>query len=137
MKRQEIFSGDRLRLAWFVIHEAALRAMFGSAEVMRAQIGKLIESEQRREIVIRIIPSTVLDCAGADGPMTIFDMPDQSRAVYVEGSQVGKVIEAPAEVAKLVTVFDLLRAAALPRGESIRLMQKIGSEYSEATPGVA
>jgi transcriptional regulator with XRE-family HTH domain len=131
MRRQEILDRENPPLAWFVMGEAALRQVFGSPEIMRVQLDKLIESAARPGMVIQVVPFTAPDCAGPDGPMTIFDMPDGYQAVYVEGCEMGKIIEAPGEVASLVTRFDLLRAAALSRGESVRLIRKIRSEYGE------
>jgi hypothetical protein len=63
--------------------------------------------------------------------MTIFDIPDSPQVGYAEGCKVGRIIEAPGEVAKLVTRFEHLRAAALPRRESSRLLAEIRGEYSE------
>jgi transcriptional regulator with XRE-family HTH domain len=131
MKRQEIFSREHPPFAWFVIAEAVLRQVFGSPKTMCDQLASLIESAGRPEIVIQVLRSSAADCAGAGGPMAVFDMPDGYQAVYVEGCKVGRVIEAPEEVARLVTMFDLLRASALPPDESIRLIRKIRSEYGE------
>src|SRR6266851_9171898 len=120
MKRQEVLSREHAPSAWFVVCESVLRRVFGSAEIMRAQLDNMIELARQPGIVIQVVPFAALDCAGVTGPMAIFDMPDGHQAVYVEGCEVGRVIEAHAEVASLVTMFDHLRAAALPRGESIR-----------------
>jgi hypothetical protein len=134
MRRQETFGQEHPPTAWFVICESVLRRVFGSPEVMRAQLDKLIELAKRPGITIQILPSSAYDNPGAGGPMTIFELPDGHRAVYVEGCEVGRIVEAHAEVAKLVTRFEHLRASALPRGESIRLMRKIRSEHDESIP---
>jgi transcriptional regulator with XRE-family HTH domain len=131
MKRQEIFSREHPPFAWFVIAEAVLRQVFGSPKTMCDQLANLIESAGRPEIVIQVLRSSAADCAGAGGPMAVFDIPSSGQAVYVEGCEVGRVIEAPEEVARLVTMFDLLRASALSPDESIRLIRKIRSEYGE------
>jgi DNA-binding XRE family transcriptional regulator len=131
MKRQEVLSREHPPFAWFVIAEAVLRQVFGSPETMCDQLDNLIELAGRQEIVIQVLRSSAADCAGAAGPMAIFDMPDGYQAVYVEGCKVGRVIETLDEVASLVTMFDLLRASALSPGESLQLIRKIRSEYGE------
>jgi transcriptional regulator with XRE-family HTH domain len=134
MRRQDVLKREHLLSAWFIICESVLRRVFGGPEVMRAQLDNLIEIGALPGITIQILPSSAPDYAGAGGPMTIFELPDGHRAVYVEGCKVGRVIEAPDDVDSLTTRFDLLRASALSRGDSIRLMRKIRSEYGESTP---
>jgi hypothetical protein len=114
---------------WFAL--AVLRQVFGSPKTMCDQLDNLIELAGRQEIVIQVLRSSAADCAGAVGPMAIFDMPDGYQAVYVEGRKAGGVIEALDEVASLVTMFDLLRASALSPGESLQLIRTIRSEYGE------
>ncbi len=134
MRRQDVLKREHPPSAWFIICESVLRRVFGSPEIMRAQLDNLIELAGRPGITIQILPSSAPDYAGAGGPMKIFELPDGHRAVYVEGCEVGRVIEASGDVDSLTTRFDLLRASALSRGDSIRLMRKIRSEYGESIP---
>ncbi len=131
MKRQDVLSREHPPSAWFIICESVLRRVFGTPEVMRAQLDKLIELAGRPGIKIQILPLSAPDYAGAGGPITVFELPDGQRAVYAEGCGVGRIIEASGDVDSLMTRFDLLRASALSRGESLRLMRKIRSEYGE------
>lgn len=131
MQRQEIFDRDHPPSAWFIIDESALRKVYGSKSVMAVQLDKLLEKSSQPGIVIQIVPIEAADCAGVAGPMTIFDIPDSPQVAYTEGCKVGRIIEAPGEVAKLVTIFDHLRATALSQRESSRLLARIRSDYSE------
>jgi hypothetical protein len=98
---------------------------------MAAQLDKLLEMSAQPGIVIQIIPISAADCSGVAGPMTVFDIPDSPQVAYTEDCKVGRIIDEPGEVAKLVTIFDHLRATALPQRESSRLLAKIRSDYSE------
>lgn len=131
MQRQEIFGREHPPSAWFIIDESALRRVYGSKTVMAAQLDKLLERSAQPGIVIQIMPIAAMDCAGVAGPMTVFDIPDSPLVAYTEGCDVGRIIETPDEVAKLITKFDHLRAAALSRQESSRLLAKIRSDYNE------
>jgi transcriptional regulator with XRE-family HTH domain len=131
MQRQEIFSREHPPSAWFIIDELALRRIYGSKAVMAEQLGKLIERSAQPGIVIQVMPIAVVDCSGADGPMTVFDIPNSPQVGYTEGCRVGRILDEPSEVARLVTKFDHLRATALSRRESSRLLAEIRSEYSE------
>jgi transcriptional regulator with XRE-family HTH domain len=131
MQRQEIFNRENPPSAWFIIDESALRRVYGSNAIMAAQLDKLIKNSAHPGIVIQIMPLASEDCSGVDGPMTVFDIPDSPQVAYTEGCKVGRIIEVPGEVATLVTKFDHLRAMALPRRESSRLLAQIRSDYSE------
>jgi transcriptional regulator with XRE-family HTH domain len=135
MERQRVFNREHPS-AWFVIGEAVLRQVFGSRKVMRDQLDRLIELAGRPGITVQVLPLTAVNCSGADGPMTIFDMPDGAQIAYVEGCEVGRVIEASIEFDKLRARFDLLRAAALPPVESVRLIERIRDEYGKQPPDV-
>src|SRR5216683_1022795 len=121
MKRQEIFTRERPPSCWFVIHEAALRIAFGGNSVMRAQMDNLLVLGKRPNVVIQVFPFSVPDCPGSDGPVTIFDLTDGPSVGYSEGYESGRIIEAPADVAKLVLLFDHIRAAALSPADSALL----------------
>jgi hypothetical protein len=114
---------------WFVISESALRVPFGGPAVMRGQMDHLLALCQRLTIRLQIWPSDVPDCPGCDGPVTVFDLPDAGPIGYAEGYEAGRIIESSAEMAKLILLFDLLRAAALSPAESVRFITAIRGEY--------
>lgn len=131
MQRQDILTGEHSPFTWFIIDESALRRVFGSKAIMAAQLDKLHEASARTGMVIQVMPLAAVDCSGMDGPLTIFDIPDSPQMVCTEGCKVGRIIEAPGEVATLVTRFEHLRAVALPPRESRQLLAQIRSEYCE------
>jgi hypothetical protein len=47
---------------------------------------------------------------------------------YAEGYQAGRIIEASADMARLVMMFDHLRAGALTPAESARFLDKLQQE---------
>jgi transcriptional regulator with XRE-family HTH domain len=131
MLRQDIFNREHPPSAWFIIDESALRRVFGSRTVMAVQLDKLLEKSAQPGIVIQIMPMEAMDCSGMAGPMTVFDIPGSQQVGYTEGHKVGRILDAPDEVATLLRKFDHLRAMALSPRESSRLLAEIRSEYSE------
>jgi hypothetical protein len=131
MQRQEIFDREHPSAVWFIIDELALRRVYGSKAIMAAQLDKLLEMSAQPGIVIQIMPIEAADCAGMDGPITVYDIPGSPQVGYTEGCKVGRILDEPDEVATLVTKFDHLRATALSQRESSRLLAKIRSDYSE------
>jgi transcriptional regulator with XRE-family HTH domain len=129
MERQQVLDRDEPPFCWFVIAESALRARFGRPEAMRAQLDHLLALTQRPNIRVQVWPFSTSDCPGCDGPMTVFELPDAGPVGYAEGYEAGRIIESPPEVAKLILLFDLLRADALSPAESAHFITAIRGEY--------
>ena len=129
LERQQVLDRAEPPFCWFVIAESALRASFGGPVAMRGQMDHLLALCQRPAVRIQVWPTDAADCPGCDGPVTVFDLPDARPVGYAEGYEAGRIIESPAEMAKLTLLFDLLRAAALSPAESVRLITAIRGEY--------
>lgn len=125
MARQEVLGRPDPPFCWFIIGESALRTWFGGAAVMRAQ---LAESARRPRVTVQVFPFAAADCPGSEGPVTIFDFADSASVGYAEGYQAGRIIEAPADMARLVMMFDHLRAGALTPAESTRFIGQLQQE---------
>jgi transcriptional regulator with XRE-family HTH domain len=121
--RQRIFSKDDAPLAWFVLDESVLYRAYGGRDVMREQIGKLIEMAAHPRIVIQIMPFTVTDHPGPYGPLIIFELNGSQPIAYAEGRGSGRLIETSADVAEAIACYDLIRAAALPRSATLELLK--------------
>jgi transcriptional regulator with XRE-family HTH domain len=124
MERQHVLDREEL-FAWFVISEAALRSAYGGPDVMRRQMIKLAEAVSRPRITIQVFPFSHQNCPGSQGPVTIFDFEDSAHVAYAEGHEAGRIIESPADMAKLVMMFDHLRAGALTPTESARFIDSL------------
>jgi transcriptional regulator with XRE-family HTH domain len=129
LERQQILHGEVPPYCWFVIHEAALRTVFGSKTVMRDEMDQLLQAARSPRVVVQVFPSSVPNCPGVDGAVTIFDFKNESSVGYAEGYRAGRTIEAPSEVASLVLTFDHLRALAQSPADSERMITAIRGEY--------
>jgi transcriptional regulator with XRE-family HTH domain len=128
MARQEVLDRDDPPFCWFIIGEAALHSGFGGDQVMRAQLAKLADYARRPRITVQVFPFATPDCPGSEGPVTIFDFADAPSVGYAEGYQAGRIIEAPADMARLIMMFDHLRAGALAPAQSARFIDQIQQE---------
>ena len=128
MERQLVLDRDEPPFCWFMIGEAALRTPFGGPKVMHPQLAKLAEYTRRPRITIQVFPFATPDCPGSEGPVTIFDFADSASVGYAESYQAGRIIEASADMARLVMMFDHLRAAALSPAESARFIERLQQE---------
>lgn len=86
MRRQATLFGDAPPRFWAVIDEAALRRPVGGPKVMRAQIQRLIELNEKPNIVIQVMPFRFGAHAAEGGAFTMlrFPEPDLSDVVYLE-----------------------------------------------------
>ena len=131
LERQEILTGGKPPMLWYVIAEGVLRQMVGGPAVIAGQLDKLIALSAQQGLVIQVLPFTASEYAGGDGAIAIYDFADAATVAYTECYGGGRIVEAPEEVTDLTTVVSMLRASALPRGESRELMRKIRSEIGD------
>lgn len=113
---------------WEVIHEGVLRQMIGSPGVMGSQVDYLIEVADSPDMVLQVLPFSARELPGSDGPVSIFEFADARSAGYTECNGGGMIVEQPDQVAELMTTMSLIRAAALPPGDSQNLLRKIRDE---------
>jgi uncharacterized protein DUF5753 len=128
MRRQEILSGEHPPMLWYVIHEGALRQVIGGPEVMAEQLDKLMAMAARPGIIVQVLPFSAPDHAGVEGPIEVYDFEGAPSVGYTECHRGGRIVEAQTEVADLLVILSMLRAAALPMRESAALIRDIRSE---------
>jgi transcriptional regulator with XRE-family HTH domain len=129
LERQRILERDSAPMYWTVLHEGVLRQVIGSASIMGKQLDKIIEATLSPDIVIQVLPFTASEHPGTNGPITVFDFLEAPSTAYTECKGGGMITEAPEAVADLMTIMNMIRAAALPQRESIALLRQIRSEF--------
>ena len=72
MERQTILTRDDPPMLWYVLDEGILHRVVGSAEVMDAQLERLIMAASAGGTVIQVLSFAPGDQPGADGPITVF-----------------------------------------------------------------
>jgi len=126
LERQAILAKDEPPMMWYVIDEATLWRVVGSAEIMRVQIDRLISLAETPRIVIQVLTFADGTGVGSDGPIAIYDFADGEPTVcWCECSRGGRLAENAKEVTEIVTDLNLIRASALSPKASIEFMRKI------------
>ncbi|MET8623786.1 DUF5753 domain-containing protein [Kitasatospora sp. NPDC004669] len=121
MARQSVLTRPKPPEIWAVIHEAALSVKGGGADVMRAQMERLIQLTRFPNVNIQIMPS---DCAlnpGMNGALTILGFPYRPAldVVLVAAQQTELWIEDRESVGEFHTTFQKITAEALPLDKSL------------------
>lgn len=128
LRRQEVLSGGHPPMLWYVIPEGVLRQMIGGTEVMAEQLDTLLAKAAQPGIVVQVLPFGAPDHAGVEGPVAVYDFDGAPSVGYTECHNGGRIVEAQTEVADLMLVLSMLRAAALPVRESTALIRDVRSE---------
>jgi transcriptional regulator with XRE-family HTH domain len=109
---------------WVVLEETALRRQVGGREVMRQQIGHLIELSSTPTTFVQFIPFSVGAHVSMDMPFVVLSFPHPADPdVAAVGYPTGVMwIEDVVEVDRYNMFFHNLQAAALPLDASVALM---------------
>jgi hypothetical protein len=98
---------------------------------MGGQLDRLLEASAGPGILLQVLPYAADNHAGADGPISLYEFADSPSVCYTECYGGGRIVESRGEVADLMTVINLIRAAALPERASRALIHQIRSEIHD------
>ena len=100
--------------------QAGRGRVVGGGPVMRAQLSRLVEASNQPNVTLQVLPFSVGAHAGMDGAFMIlgFPAPTDPDVTYVHYYTGTLYLEKPEDLARYTLMFDHLRAAALPVGQS-------------------
>lgn len=118
--RQERLAEPGAPEIWAVVSEAVIRRVVSGEPVMRAQLSRLVEASKQPNVTLQVLPFSVGAHAGMDGAFMIlgFPAPADPDVTYVHYYTGTLYLEKPEDLARYTLMFDHLRAAALPVGQS-------------------
>ncbi|GAA1720071.1 helix-turn-helix transcriptional regulator [Kribbella yunnanensis] len=130
MERQTVLTrkrqgADPLQF-WAVVDEAVLHRAVGGPAVMRAQLGRLLEMNERPNINLQVIPFAKGAHPGMTGPFVRFVFGSLAPDLVYEERLAGDLfLELEAEIDRYGYVFDQLRARALSPRDSSSLIAEL------------
>ncbi|MHA4814522.1 helix-turn-helix domain-containing protein [Streptomyces aculeolatus] len=112
----------------FMFEEATLHRIVGSRQVMAAQLRRLLECAESRNVEIQVMPSARAVHGGLNGHMVLLETVDGKQYVYAEVqgcvmSRVGRD-----QTGAFWLRYGSMRAVALSTEESIRLIEQVAGE---------
>lgn len=128
MKRQDILMRPCPPRLWMVLDEAALRRVVGGADVMRAQLLRLLAYREAPNVVVQVMPYSEGAHAGLNGSVTLMSFEELPDASYSEGYAGAQIVTSPNDVKVCEVQYDLVRAAALSPDASAALIAEILEE---------
>lgn len=128
MRRRDVLKGAQALDLWLILDEAVLRRMAGPSPVMRQQLEYLYDATKWPNVTVQVLGFGSGLHPAMGGSFAIIEFPERldPDVVYTEGVT-GQVYidERDREVRSQSETFDLLRASALPPGQSARLIRSI------------
>ncbi|MFC9976873.1 helix-turn-helix transcriptional regulator [Spirillospora sp. NPDC127200] len=120
MERQAILGRDAPPRLTVLLSQNALEWPVGSPEIMRAQLGSLLEASELRNVCIRVVPRNWETGAyiGLGGSFSLMMGDGYGEVAYTESPGGGRLVSSPADVREYEIRFDLVSAKALPEGPS-------------------
>ncbi|HEY5988257.1 MAG TPA: helix-turn-helix transcriptional regulator [Streptosporangiaceae bacterium] len=127
MARQALLTSPEPPNLWVVMDEAVLRRPVGGAQVMRAQVRRLLAAAEQPNVTIQVIPFQVGGHAAAGGPFSIlrFSEPDLPDVVYLEQLSSALYLDKPEVVASYLMVMDRICAEAATPADSAEVMAEL------------
>ncbi|GGM39197.1 transcriptional regulator [Micromonospora sonchi] len=132
--RKVLLTRDVPPKLWIVLDEAAVRRVVGGAEVMRAQLTRVIEACQLPTVEIQVLPFVAGAHASMGGAFTILDYAQPAldpTIVYVDNDTNTLLLEEDQQVTRYKLVFDHLRAKALDPDQSAKFLVRVSAELHD------
>ncbi|MEU6993217.1 helix-turn-helix transcriptional regulator [Streptomyces sp. NPDC046465] len=130
MQRQQVLERDDAPHLVIIEGEAALRNEVGGREVMAPQLDRLIESADRPNIDVQVLPFNGGAHVGLTGAFVLFGFPTPafSDVVCVEHITGTLHMETTEEMRSYTLAFDSLRSLALSPAASLDLIRRVRNE---------
>jgi len=126
-RQRRFHDGDLL--LWAVLDEAVLRRMVGGPEVMRDQLGYLLEAAQRPNLTLQVTPFSSAGHAALGGFSIVrFDAQDLPDVVYVEHLTSALYLDKRADVDAYLLAMERLTIVSMQPGKSSDLIRAILEE---------
>jgi transcriptional regulator with XRE-family HTH domain len=125
MARHQIYERKPAPTLSFVIEQSVLERPFGGADVLRGQLERIRLVAENPHVEIQVMPTRVVDHAGADGPFTMMTPEGGEQVAYVESQGNGRVITKRESVRVFAVRYGILRAQALSPAESVLHIEKL------------
>ncbi|MEV5409436.1 helix-turn-helix transcriptional regulator [Thermopolyspora sp. NPDC052614] len=130
MQRQTLVTRDRGPLVLGLIDEGALHRWYGGAALMREQFDRLLEIAVRPGVTIQIVPYASQSAAGLMGAFEIAIINGSAYAAYLDSTPDGRTAGDRSILARVLSRWNRLRAAALPERPSLELIKEMGNRWT-------
>lgn len=129
LRRQEVLSKESPPNYRVLLDEAVLRRPVGGAEVMVAQLEKVLRAVEMQKVTVQVVPFEAGAHAAQDSNFIFFDFAEQRPIIFVEGLIKHQYSEREADILRYREAVESLRDAALSTRESRQLIAAAKDSY--------
>lgn len=133
MRRARCLDDPQGPALWTILDEAVIRRPAGGPAVMAEQLDHISGLGRQGRILVQVLPFSAGVHALMESMLITMSFTDGPDVAYVEGINWGHFTDDPDEVRFCQKHFDLGRAAALPPGDSLALLESVAEEYRDAS----
>jgi hypothetical protein len=129
MKRQEILTRPKPPRLWAILDESVIRRVVGSPQLMKEQLGRLLEANESPHITLQILPFSKGAHAAALGSFVIIGGAEPALdVVYVDFHAGSLFLEKEEELDRYRLAFEYLQAQALDMESSSAMIHCVLKE---------
>ncbi len=130
INRQAVLTRDPPLRLWTIMDEAALHRPVGGRGVMSAQLEQLTDRAELPHVTLQVLPYDAGGHPGMAGAFAIlqFGEPSANDVVYIETQAGDLFLESEIDINRFTSIFEHLRAQALPPEASVSFIRRIASE---------
>jgi transcriptional regulator with XRE-family HTH domain len=129
LERAHLLDDPTTPLLWAILDEAAIRREVGSGAVMDEALQHVAKLAREHRIIVQVLPFDAGAHASMEGSLKLMEFEDAPPLSFVEGPDMGKLLDDPATVARHTLMFSLLQAAALSPENSLALIDAVAQDY--------
>jgi transcriptional regulator with XRE-family HTH domain len=129
MRRCAMLDGPKPPRCVFYVHETALRMQVGGPRVMNEQLLHLLFLGNRRDCVIRVVPSSAGSRGMTVGSFHIFGYKEDPPIVYLQHETTSEFLENDYEIDAYRNILNRVATVALDGAHSKELLAAIASDY--------
>jgi len=131
LRRQQLLEEDSRPRYRVLLDEAVLRRCVGGADLMAAQLGKVLDAARQDKVTIQVIPFESGAYEAADGYFVMLEFDDSELApiAFAEGLTGNQYFERKVDVARYREAIEDARDSALSPRDSLILLEDIREAY--------
>ncbi|WP_079248414.1 helix-turn-helix domain-containing protein [Streptomyces sp. MJM1172] len=140
LDRQEILHRDDRPPLWYILDGAILTRPVGGPAVMARQLEHILNLSASGAVVVQVLPVGIGAHAMLGGLLALLALPDGPSVAYLEGSDLGQLVEDATRVAQYGFIYDRVQTRALSLAESAEAirsamedMHKMSTEQHDLT----
>ena len=131
MDRQRVFDRDSPPEVRVLLGEPVLGYCAGAADVMRKQFEHLAGMAARPRVTIQIVSAAAGAYGGLSGAFAIGAGNTAETVIYLETGVQGMVVRDPRLIGRAASMFEHLRAEALPRSQTPQVLARAGEKWND------